>query len=264
MVQTETKLIEYLTELKQKYSAISVKSEFEAEGASFNETKHLKSYCDRVGIDMTVKIGGCEAINDLIQLKDMEVKTIVAPMIESLYAVEKYIKATRKIFSPEQIECMNFYINIETVTGYKNAKEILNGQYGEKIDGVVMGRSDLAGSLGLKNTEVDSQEIKDMALRLSDILKNKNKDFILGGGITSSSTDFIRTIPYMTGLETRKIIFDIKHMDINILPQAIEKAINFELLWLEYLSECIGKPSVIQAERIKTLKQRLINKSYKC
>ena len=43
-------------------------------------------------LDLNVKIGGCEAKNDVFFCKKIGVNGIVAPMVESQYALNKFIQ----------------------------------------------------------------------------------------------------------------------------------------------------------------------------
>ena len=42
--------------------------------------------------NLNIKIGGCEAINDIIFCKSLRPKSIVAPMVESQYALRKFVE----------------------------------------------------------------------------------------------------------------------------------------------------------------------------
>ena len=43
-------------------------------------------------VDLNVKIGGCEAKNDIFFCKKIKTNSIVAPMVESEYALRKFIQ----------------------------------------------------------------------------------------------------------------------------------------------------------------------------
>ncbi len=49
-----------------------------------------------------MKIGGCEAIRDLLEAPADGVRYIVAPMVESGYALSKYIAAKNRVFPAEE------------------------------------------------------------------------------------------------------------------------------------------------------------------
>ena len=72
MFDIEKNLKNILSELKIDFGMFGIKSELEAEGADFEDILYLKKLSDEVKTNLIVKIGGCEAINDLIQLKQIQ------------------------------------------------------------------------------------------------------------------------------------------------------------------------------------------------
>ena len=61
------KLIHTLKKLK-KYGVSAVKQSLEDEGASFEEIKKMREISLKANLDLNVKIGGCEAKNDIFFL----------------------------------------------------------------------------------------------------------------------------------------------------------------------------------------------------
>ena len=86
----EKKMVAVLQDLKENHNVVGVKAEFEAEGTRLEEAMRLKEVVSKAGIDLTIKIGGCEAIKDMYEARVIGVAKIVAPMIESAYALKKY------------------------------------------------------------------------------------------------------------------------------------------------------------------------------
>ena len=70
-------------------------------------------------------------------------------MIESKYALNKFIQTVKKD------KKTSLYINLESDLAFKNVREIINSKHFKSLRGIVIGRSDLAGSLGLTKKEVD-------------------------------------------------------------------------------------------------------------
>ncbi|MDR1168601.1 MAG: aldolase [Heliobacteriaceae bacterium] len=208
-----------LADLKNNYNAKAVKAEFEAEGATFDEALRLKKIAHNAGLGFTVKIGGCEAVKDLKEAKIIGADAVTAPMIESAYAFKKFIAAAKPVFGGE------LYINIETVTGFNCLDEILEDA--QSLCGIVFGRTDMCGSLGLGCSEADSARIFEYAKIISEKTRLSGKKFLIGGNICPKSIDFLGNLPYLSGFETRKIIFNTPAS-----AQGILKAIEFELMWL--------------------------------
>ena len=89
----EYKMIELLLDMKKNYGVIDLKAEFEAEGSRMNELMRLKEVASNAGLSIALKIGGAEAITDIFEAQKIGISAIVAPMIESPYALSKYIMA---------------------------------------------------------------------------------------------------------------------------------------------------------------------------
>ena len=237
-------LIENLQELKSSFGAVGVKAEFESEGATLKEAEELKQLADNAELSFVLKIGGCEARRDLDDARKLDITRIVAPMIESEYAFEKFIKSVQGKF-PSDAE---FFINIETCTGFNALDDILNNDLSKNLTGIVFGRSDFAGSL--KISDVDSEDIFEFVKKVSEKSARANKKFILGGGISLNSFSFIKKIPYLSGIETRKIIFNTQKLD----KEMINKALEFEMRWIEYKQSFA--PNVDDTARLAVLAAR--------
>ena len=244
-----------MIDLYKNYQVKSLKAEFEAEGARYEEVLKLKTFAEQIGLDLTLKISGAEAIRDLYDAKKIGVDSIVAPMIETPYAIKKFVKAIKQVYSEEERQNIKFYINIETITGFNNLNDILLLEEFNDIDGIVLGRTDMVGSLGLEKHNVDSDIVLNIAKTISEKLLNLDKIFIIGGGISPVSIKFLRNIEKLDKFETRKVIFDanfaIKNLDIE---NAIKKAIEFEALWLKYRNEVNGTDFESDKKRLEMLR----------
>jgi 4-hydroxy-2-oxoheptanedioate aldolase len=147
MNSLEKKMVALLTELKERHNVIGVKAEFEAEGTRQEEAMRLKEVSLKAGLGMTLKIGGCEAIRDMFEASDLGVEHLVAPMVETPYALKKYLGALKIAFTEEQRDDIHFLINLETITACNNFSEMLKLPEIGKLNGIVLGRVDLTGSM---------------------------------------------------------------------------------------------------------------------
>lgn len=253
----EKKMVETLTDLRVNHHVVGIKAEFEAEGTRLEEALRLKEVVTKAGLELTIKIGGCEAIKDMYDARTIGVSTIVAPMIETPYALKKYVQATKFVFPEEERKDIKFLINIETVTGFANLKEMIASPAFAEIGGIVLGRVDMTGSMGLTREDINSDKILEIAKSLSTSMMQVNKDMVIGGGVSAHSLPFFKELPYLSRFETRKIIFDAKSalVDSNA-DKGILKAVGFELMWLKNKREFYGMIFKEDEARLQMLEAR--------
>src|SRR3989338_8269038 len=104
----ERKMVDLLKDLRDNHSVIGVKMEFEAEGTRLEEAMRLKEVSMAAGLTLTTKVGGCEAVKDMFDAGILGTKYVVGPMVESPYALRKYIQATKIAYSADLREEMEF------------------------------------------------------------------------------------------------------------------------------------------------------------
>ena len=234
MNRLEKRMVSILKETRERYHVTGVKAEFEAEGTRMEEAKRLKEVTLEAGLSLNIKIGGCEALKDMFDAICLGSERIIAPMVESPYALKKYLQAVKIAYPEDLRECVEFLINLETITSFHNFEAMLNLPEIEQLDGIVIGRVDLTGSLGLSREAVNSSEILDLSLKMAALAKTKGLDVIVGGGVSVHSLPFFQAFPagHLDRFETRKVIFSCPGALSNP-EEAFLKAVEFELLWLK-------------------------------
>lgn len=255
----EKKMVNTLIDLRENYNVIGVKAEFEAEGTRMEEALRLKEVTTRAGLDLTIKIGGCEALKDMYDARTIGVNAIVAPMIESPYALKKYILSTRMAFPEEEREETEFYINIETITGYNCVEEMMNIPEADDLTGIVLGRVDMTGSMGLPRDEINSDTIFEIAEDLASVTRKYNKKMVIGGGVSAHSLPFFKKLPKdsLYKFETRKVVFDAKKsLNDENASNGILKAVGFELMWLKNKRDFYGMIHNEDNQRLVMLESR--------
>jgi|TARA_R110002153_G_scaffold239163_1_gene393632 hypothetical protein len=248
------KLIDKLTHLNKEFNIIGVKQSTEDEGALYNDILTMRRITDACELKLSVKIGGCEAKTDIEFCDSIGSNGITAPMIESEFAMQKFIESTI------DIQNMKYYINIETKTAYKNLPSILNSPSSKLLTGIVIGRSDLVKSYGYDKSQVDTNDINSIVKDILTQCKQYNLDTLMGGNITPNSSLFIKEMydnKLLNYIETRNVIIQLTDDNCKNLPEVIKSSLMFESEWLEYKSNFHTKISEKYQNRLTQLKNRL-------
>jgi len=259
----EQKMLNVLKSLRDDYGVIGIKAEFEAEGTRIDELMRIIEIVRKLNLKLGIKIGGCEAMKDLMECKQFGTEYIIAPMVETDYALKKFIEAKNKIFDNEERKVTEFLINIETKTTTDNLQKIisLNNTYEEtdKINGWVFGRVDYTMSQGLKRDDINiSDKITNSVIEVAKEAKKNNLNLVVGGAISVDALDILKEIKkvHLNRFETRKVIFSSEALDINNLEKGMLEAVNFELLWLKNKKNYYGSIYNEDDKRIKMLSDR--------
>lgn len=259
MNKLEKTMVQTLLDLKENHHVLGVKAEFEAEGTRTEEALRLKEVVMNAGLNLTIKIGGCEALKDMYDARVIGIDTIVAPMIESPYALKKYIQAANLVFPEDERNEIKFMANIETIYGYNHLEEIITSESAKNLTGIVFGRIDMTGSLGLSQESINDDLILDYAQKIAQITLKNNKELVIGGGVSAMSLPFFRKLPKnsLTRFETRKVTFDAqKALNDNNAGSGILKAVGFELMWLKNKRDFYGMIHKEDTKRIELLETR--------
>lgn len=251
-------MIDLLKKLRDESGVIEIKAEFENEGSRLDELLRLKDVADKVDLPLIIKIGGVEAVTDIYNCIILGAKCIIAPMAETAFAVNKFISAIKNFVAADTIKDTEFYINIETITAFKNLDEILSLKEISILDGVTVGRVDFTSSLDKTRDFVNSPQMLSYCETIFSKCRDKNLRCALGGAISSESENFILNLTkkkLIDKFETRKIVYHkdaVKNIELNIL-----EGIKFELLWLEAKENYYHRIKIEDQRRILMLRKRL-------
>ena len=249
-------MLEILKELKTDYNVLAVKAEFEAEGTRTDELVKLNEVVYRADMDIYIKVGGCEAVRDIDQCRLLGAKGIMAPMIETSFAMSKFLGAIDKIYSAEEQKGMIYIFNAETITGYNNLDDILSIDGIEKIHSIAVGRVDFTGSLGYGRNMINSEEITQYVRTMLEKAKAHGIMAGMGGGVDMEALKVISGLSdIVEKFETRKIVFGYnKEIDYR---KGLCLAMEFELLYLENKHEFYKRMAEEDLSRIKMMSSRL-------
>jgi hypothetical protein len=233
-----------------------IKISYEDEGALLNEMITMRYLTAIMGLELSIKIGGCEAKRDIVDCIDIGCDTIVAPMIESCFALKKFLNSVKQYeYNGEK------GFNLETINGCKCLDEL--SEDFDKLNFVTVGRVDFVGSMNKDRSFVNSDEMLELVTDIFLKAKEYNLKCYLGGAISIDSTDFIKEL-FDRGLldkfETRYIIFDCNKIDFNKLDELLYMANLFEVEWLKYVSSKYSLLANKDIQRIHMIEDR-INKN---
>ena len=257
MNKTEKRMLAILEDAKANHGVVAIKAEFEAEGTRVDELQRLLEITRRAGLKVAIKIGGCEAIRDLLECRLYGVDYIIAPMVETPYALKKFIDAKNKVFPTDEQQDISFLFNVETRQTYDKLAEMGEVAASGQV-GMVFGRVDFAGSMGFTRDFVNSDEMTGYVNTVADVCRDRGLELVIGGGVSPAS------VPLLSGararrldrFETRKVIFDGAIMENGDAAAGMEAAIEFELLWLKNKRDYYKSISAEDEARIEMMEAR--------
>jgi hypothetical protein len=255
----ENKCVKILTDLIENEGLVGVKTSFEDEGASFNETIRLKEVCNQAKTKVTLKIGGPEAIRDLKDSTIIGVKGLVAPMVESEFGLKKFIQAAKTHIPEDTLSSVQLNINVETITAVQNVEKMLSTIEASELYGITVGRVDLVSSMNKDRNYVNSDEVYKLVRGVFTKVKEKGLKACLGGAVSTDSLDFLKKL-HSEGLldkfETRYAMFD-PSITLKNLSRALSKAQMFEYEWLMAKHELYTSAANQDIKRIQMIQDRI-------
>lgn len=257
-------MLDILIKLKQNFNVVAIKAEFEAEGTRSDEFLRLLEITRRAGLKVALKVGGAEAIRDLIESKQFGVDYIIAPMVETPYALSKYLAAINTVYSLDEKQDVKFLFNLETHTTFDNLQQMLSLLESENSRlGVVFGRVDFTLSLGLNRDSINSEQIQQYCIATAIECKKRQLDLVVGGGVAEESLPLLNELNtiHLSRFETRKVIFDSDFLHNTNAVEGLHLAVQFELLWLKNKQAYYSGLAQEDSSRIAMLTERVSNRS---
>ena len=209
---------------------IEIKVSFEDEGADFIDILQLRFLCIEANIPITLKIAGPEAIRDIKDANKLNIVKLVAPMIESDFALTKYVTAVKRYMN---VDDKYLGINIETINAVKYFNEMRRNENYKKLNSITIGRGDLAQSMRKDRYDgtVDSKEVLDICIEIFRKVKADGKLCMVGGSMTENSREFVEVLvekQLLDKFETRNIIFNTTAIGNTDFKDLINLALELE------------------------------------
>lgn len=250
---------EVINDLIQK-RLIGIKTSFEDEGADFVDVLFLKTFCDRNNIPLTLKISGGEAIRDIKDANKLQIQKLVAPMLESKFALEKFVQSCKKYYD---VDNNSIAINVESKTCYDNFDEIINSKYINDLSSITVGRGDLVQSFNQDRYDgaVDSEFTLNLSRNIFTKCREKKLGCTLGGSMTASSENFVRTLieeDLLDKFETRNVMYSKDALFYYSFSELINSALKFELEYLKGKREYYNNLYLQDLSRIEKLSKKYV------
>ena len=247
-------MVKLLDELKDN-GVIGIKQSFEDEGVLDSDLWKISKVCRELDLKLSVKIGGCEAISDINRCIDLNVDGIVAPMVESRFALQKFSESINKLPYDG-----NKFINIESQQAYNNLNDILESPTSKMLSGIVVGRSDLTKSFGYGKQDVMSSEICKVVTHILQESKKLGLKTYMARNNGTHSIESIQELfkkEILDCIETRNVILSLDESNINDLNTIISLMLEWESLWLESKASHYNRFSTEYNTRSKEIQDRL-------
>jgi len=230
MKKLKNEMIQILKGLRKTHGITAIKASFETEDIQLFELLRIVELASAAKVGIVVKLGGSEALTDIRLAKMLGATAVLGPMIESKFALEKYLELCGRTFSTE--DEVKYLINIETGAGCRRIEEITAADNIDMLDTVVLGRTDLSNSIDAN--DVNAPQILALARELFTKLKQRSIRCLVGGGITAETVPFLQQLNGLVdGFETLKVVFGDYSLAKHNLAEGIRLALEYELKWYQ-------------------------------
>ena len=256
MNTSERAMLDMLKKGRDDFGVVAVKAEFEAEGTRPDELLRLLELTHRADLNVALKIGGCEAGSDLLAAKLYGADHIIAPMVETPYALTKFVEARAKTWG-EDAHNAKFLFNLETQSTLANLEAMLPIAAAH-LDGIVFGRVDFTLSCGKPRGAINARDITDAVLVVAAACADNDLELVVGGSVAVEAAPSLREFRQLRldRFETRKIVFDGAAVESARFEEGIANAVAFELAWLESKRDYYTAIATEDSARIRMMQER--------
>lgn len=242
---------EKLKTLSLSHSVAALKTGTEIEDMDFEEIALLKEIAG--DIPLIVKIGGPEARNDMRKCIALKVDTILAPMVETVYALTNFVSSAREI-AAEMGHQPGLAINIESVTAAQNFDAMLESTSMGHVRQVTVGRSDLSRSLHLP---IDDPEVISLAANVAKKTNNRGMVSSIGGGLSIKNIALLCEAIPAARFNSRHIVFANDSAFRKNPERSLLAGLGFEEIIYQFLAANFPAKGEFYKKRAQTLRRRM-------
>ncbi len=250
-------LKQQLKYLHSKHGLLSLKAGTEWEDMDYQEIQWLYELGEQQ-LPLLVKVAGAEAKVDLRHLQAIGVTGLLGPMIESRYALEKFVSIAQAHYK-DAAKTPMLAVNLETIHAYDQLDTLIASPAFAAIELVVIGRLDLSLSMGID--DVDDPQVLAVTQHIVNKVRAAGKAVSIGGFVNPASAVSIRETFNINYLNTIHTLFDLSKVDD--IASAIGYGIEFEIAFYQYLKTRNPARSDFYQTRIDTSQAKL-DKAAEC
>ena len=256
MHETFDLLQKQLLELVENFGLKALKTGTEVEDMSFRDISVLRDLSRDI-LPLYVKLGGPEARNDIREMESIGVDGLIAPMIESVYSLKKYISTLKEILSPKSYKKIEKGINLETINGFREMNAILSSEESKELHQITAARTDLSGSMDLNP---DDERVLEICSVIVARARENDLRTSVGGSIHPEIAAHLIEVVNPNTINTRHMVISTDVMRKKSPGDIILCHLQFEAELNEYFSMLPGCRQKIYATRAETIRKRMSKK----
>lgn len=252
MYKTDWDLRHELETLKRDWGLVALKTGTEVEDMPFGDIAFLKRLTDGI-VPLYVKIGGPEARNDMRELIRIRVDGLIAPMIESVYALKKFIITLKEVLSAAEYVRIRKGINLETIEGFAQMNAILSAPEARELDQITAARTDLSGSMELSP---DNERVLEICSVICARAREHELDTSVGGAIQPAIAQRIKEAVNPDTMNTRHMVMSCRIPVAGDAAAMVRQHLEFESRLYDRLSELSTERGESYAQRATIIRNR--------
>jgi hypothetical protein len=214
---------EFLKQLIDQHDVWAMKLSTEDAGMPFGDIQERHRLFGDL-LPLQLKIGGPEARNDIRTGVKIGCQSLIAPMVESPYALSNFINACRETLGEKKFEHVDLQINVETRQGAEQIEAILEADGASHLSQITVGRHDLCRSMDRKPNETP---VMDATSRVVREAQQRDIRTSVGGRITPGDARMIAEEVEPDKINTRELGFTVRSPEQ--VEEAVRKILDFEV-----------------------------------